>query len=128
MNTTVVRDYKWEMKEEVWRESRNEVTETDLEYPQALAQSYKVLEKSSWSCETERSEFSKIRLFRSRHKIQRIQEGTMFQTFEWSFPNPLYQPNKRSSTPPGSTQKIPNIRNTKLITQTPGHNELEDGL
>ena len=35
MYTTVVRDYKWEMKEEVWRESRNEVTETDLEYPQA---------------------------------------------------------------------------------------------
>jgi hypothetical protein len=51
MNTTVVRDYKREMYEEVWRESRNEVTETDLEYPQALAQSYKVLEKSSGSCE-----------------------------------------------------------------------------
>jgi hypothetical protein len=34
MNTTVVRDYKREMSEEEWRESRNEVTETDLEYPQ----------------------------------------------------------------------------------------------
>ncbi len=47
MNTTVVRDYKREMYEGVWRESRNEVTESDLEYPQALAQSYKVLERSS---------------------------------------------------------------------------------
>ena len=114
MNTTVVRDYTREMSEEEWRESRNEVTETDLEYPQTWAQSYKVLEKSSWSCETERSVFSKIRLFCSRHKVQKMQGGTMFQTFEWCFPNPLYQPKKRSRTPPGSTQKIPNIWNTKL--------------
>ena len=37
MNTIVVRDYIGEMYEEMWRESKKEVTES-LEYPQTLAQ------------------------------------------------------------------------------------------
>ncbi len=83
-----------------------------------MAQSYNVLEKSSCICESVRSEFSKVRLFRSHHKVQRRQRGTMFQILDWTFPKPLYQPNKRSRTQPGSTHVMPNFWNTKLHSPT----------
>ena len=57
MDTTVVMNYKEDVYEEKCRESRKEVTESHLEYPQAIAQSYKVLEKSSCNWESVRSEF-----------------------------------------------------------------------
>ena len=91
----------------------------------SLAQSYKVLEKSSWSCEAERSVFPKMRLFRSRHKVQRIQGGTMFQTFEWGFPNPQ----KRGQEHPlAAPRKYQRSETQNSMTQTPSHNELEDDL
>ena len=43
MDTTAVMNYKEDVYEEKCRESRKEVTESHLEYPQAVAQSYKVL-------------------------------------------------------------------------------------
>ena len=65
MDTTAVRSYKEDMYEEECRESRKEITESHLEYPQAMAQLYNVLEKSFCSCESVCFEFSKLRLFRS---------------------------------------------------------------
>jgi hypothetical protein len=81
MYTKAVKNYK-DMYEEECKESRKERTESHLEYPQVMAQSYKVLEKSSCTCESVRSEFSKVRPFRSRHKVHRRQRGTMFQILE----------------------------------------------
>ena len=118
MYTIAVKNYKGGMYEEKCKESRKERTESHLEYPQAIAQSYKVLEKSSCTCESVRSKFSKVRPFRSCHKVQRRQRGTMFQILEWTFPKPLYQPKKRSRTQPGSTHMMPNFRNTKLHSPT----------
>ena len=82
MDTTAVMNYKEDVYEEKCRESRKEVKESHLEYPQAVAQSYKVLEKSSCNWESVCSEFSKVRPFRSHHKVQRRQRGTMFQILE----------------------------------------------
>ena len=52
MNTRVVNNYKKEMYEDMCKESKKEVTEMELEKPQTVAQSYSVLEKSFWSCES----------------------------------------------------------------------------
>jgi hypothetical protein len=69
MYTIAVKNYKGNMYAEECKESRKERTESHLEYPQAMAQSYKVLEKSSCTCESVRSKFSKVQPFRSRHKV-----------------------------------------------------------
>ena len=82
--------------------------------PDPTTQSNKVWKKNNLSSGRWRSESSKSRAFRSRHKHQSTQWGIIFQTKAWSWwPNCPNQQEKKSSTDLGITHWTPNKPKTK---------------
>ena len=80
-----MRSYKVDMYEEVCRESRKEITESNLEKPQAMAQSYSVLEKSSCNCETVHSELVSLHTHLLGFKFMTLPSFLFFFSFFFFF-------------------------------------------
>ena len=75
-------NYNGKEDEGMCKESKKERTEIELVKPKAVAQSYNILEKDSYSCRSVCSTLSKIRLLRSHHMVQNKQAGIKFQILE----------------------------------------------
>ena len=102
-------------KVELWKakEAKNSPTDGEIVRPQALDQSYKLIQKISRSLANGVSWSSKIRLFLSLQIVHIRQEGIKFQTLKHLFPNQFHQPKSISGTWEGITHSIPTNWNTK---------------
>ena len=113
---------------EKFKETTKSARDTADVNPQTRAQSKRRPKNNSPSLVGECSISSKIRLLRSRQTVHIKQRGTRFQTEELRRPKQLNQPNSRSATVLGNTQRTPKERRIKYHKSKAIGNGSKDGF